>query len=99
MKGRFQNWIFGCDICQEVCPWNRFSRPTPEPGFRPLGEILNFSIQDWQSLTEEDFKRIFSHSPLKRAKFAGLQRNIRFVTNRAMEEGHKAAGNRTEPEE
>lgn len=57
MKGKFDNWLFGCDVCQEVCPWNRFSSPTHETAFSPIPEILNFSTQDWEELTEENFKK------------------------------------------
>lgn len=81
MKHQFDNWMFGCDVCQDVCPWNRFSRPHTEPGFTPLHEILNFSLKDWNELTEEGFKNIFRHSPLKRPKYAGIQRNLRFISN------------------
>ncbi|MCC7524126.1 MAG: tRNA epoxyqueuosine(34) reductase QueG, partial [Chitinophagaceae bacterium] len=79
MKGKFNNWIFGCDICQEVCPWNRFSTPNHEPEFEPLPEILNFNTSDWDDLTEESFKKIFKHSPLKRSKFKGIKRNLEFI--------------------
>jgi epoxyqueuosine reductase len=79
MKGQFDNWMFGCDTCQDVCPWNRFSKPTREEGFIPIPEILNFSTQDWEALTEDRFKKIFQHSPLKRSKFAGIQRNLKFT--------------------
>lgn len=78
-KGHFDNWLFGCDICQDVCPWNRFSRPAAEPAFTPLPEILDLSTQDWEALTEEAFKKIFRHSPLKRTKWAGIQRNLKFI--------------------
>ncbi|MEI6946549.1 tRNA epoxyqueuosine(34) reductase QueG [Paraflavisolibacter sp. H34] len=81
MKGQFQNWMFGCDVCQEVCPWNRFSQPHHEPGFTPLPEILNFTTRDWEALSEEAFKKIFKHSPLSRSKLKGIQRNIRFLKN------------------
>ncbi|MFT3702575.1 MAG: tRNA epoxyqueuosine(34) reductase QueG [Agriterribacter sp.] len=80
MKGKFDNWMFGCDICQEVCPWNRFSTPTKETAFTPVAQILNFTTQDWEDLTEESFKNIFKHSPLKRAKFQGIQRNLKFIS-------------------
>jgi epoxyqueuosine reductase len=80
MKGKFDDWMFGCDICQDVCPWNRFSRPNTEPAFTPLHQILEFSLKDWEALTEESFKTIFRHSPLKRAKFTGIQRNLRFIS-------------------
>ena len=79
MKGKFDNWLFGCDVCQEVCPWNRFSSPTNETAFSPIPEILNFSTQDWEELTEENFKKIFRHSPIRRAKFSGIKRNLRFI--------------------
>jgi epoxyqueuosine reductase len=82
MRGRFENWAFGCDICQEVCPWNRFARPHHESQLQPIPEILNFTTSDWEMLTEESFKKIFRHSPIKRTKFAGLQRNLRFLSLR-----------------
>ena len=78
-KGQFADWMFGCDVCQDVCPWNRFAKPTSEAGFKPIPEILNFTTKEWESLTEEAFKQIFRHSPLKRAKFQGIQRNIKFL--------------------
>ena len=79
MKGKFADWMFGCDTCQDVCPWNRFSKPHHEEGFRPLPEILNFSTREWEALSEEAFKKIFKHSPLSRSKYKGIQRNIRFL--------------------
>ncbi len=79
MKGKFDNWIFGCDVCQDVCPWNRFSKPNNEINFTPLPEILNFTKNDWEELTEESFKIIFKHSPLKRSKFDGVKRNLKFI--------------------
>ncbi len=79
MKGKFENWMFGCDICQDVCPWNRFSSPNNETEFIPVSEILNFSIKDWEELTEESFKKIFSHTPLSRSKFPGIKRNLNFL--------------------
>lgn len=79
MKGKFKNWMFGCDICQDVCPWNRFSKPHKEEQFAPLPELLNFSTHDWEALSEEAFKKIFKQSPLSRAKLKGIQRNIRFL--------------------
>lgn len=79
MKGTFENKLFGCDICQDVCPWNRFSKPTKEAGFTPLHEVLNFSKNDWEELTEESFKIIFRKSPLKRSKFEGIKRNLKFL--------------------
>lgn len=82
MKGKFDSWMFGCDTCQDVCPWNRFSRPGSEPAFAPIPEILNLSTKEWEMLTEERFRQIFKGSPLKRAKYKGIQRNITFTRNR-----------------
>jgi epoxyqueuosine reductase len=81
MKGKFGDWMFGCDVCQEVCPWNRFAIPHEEEKFKPIAEILEYSKKDWESLTEESFKKIFKHSPLKRSKFSGIQRNLRLIKN------------------
>ena len=80
MKGQFANKMFGCDICQDVCPWNRFSKKTNETSFTPLPQILNFSTSDWEELTEESFKIIFKDSPLKRSKYAGIKRNLQFIS-------------------
>lgn len=80
MKGRFQDWMFGCDTCQDVCPWNRFSRPHNELQFTPIPEILNLATQEWEAMSEEAFKTIFKHSPLKRTKYKGIQRNLHFNT-------------------
>lgn len=79
MKGKFENWMFGCDICQDVCPWNRFAKPTQETEFTPLPEILNLTTQEWEEMTEETFKKIFRHSPLSRAKYRGIKRNLNFL--------------------
>jgi epoxyqueuosine reductase len=79
MKGRFENWMFGCDICQDVCPWNRFSKPNEEVAFQPIPELLNLTTKEWEQLSEEAFKKIFKHSPLSRSKHKGIQRNIRFL--------------------
>lgn len=79
VKGKFQNWIFGCDICQDVCPWNRFAKPHNESRFNPSPEFQNMRSDDWKELTEDVFQRVFKHSPLKRAKYEGLKRNIRFL--------------------
>ena len=80
MKGKFENWMFGCDICQDVCPWNRFSKPTNETAFTPLPEILNFTTTDWEELTEESFKVIFKNSSLKRSRYEGIRRNLKFLS-------------------
>lgn len=82
MKGKFEDWMFGCDICQDVCPWNRFSKPHSEERFLPNDEILNFSKSDWEEITEEEFRKIFRKSPVKRTKFTGLTRNIKFLSDR-----------------
>lgn len=79
MKGKFDDWIFGCDVCQDVCPWNRFSKSTAEISFKPFYEVLNFTKNDWEELTEESFKNIFKDSPLKRTRFEGIKRNVKFI--------------------
>ena len=79
MKGKFDNWMFGCDVCQDVCPWNRFSTPNTEIGFTPIPEVLNLSTSHWEEMTEETFKTIFKNSPLKRSKFGGIKRNLHFI--------------------
>jgi len=77
-KGKMENWVFGCDICQDVCPWNRFSKPHNEPRFEPQG-WQNFSGQEWQEMTREVFQKVFKKSAVKRTKFEGLMRNLRFI--------------------
>ena len=77
--GKMDNWMFGCDVCQEVCPWNRFSRPHSEPAFEPEPEWMQMSRSDWQELTLESFNRLFKKSAIKRTKFEGLKRNIAFL--------------------
>ncbi|MCW3085749.1 MAG: queG [Bacteroidetes bacterium] len=79
VKGKMDNWMFGCDVCQDVCPWNRFSKPHSEPHFNPNGELLHMTQKDWQEITEETFKRVFKNSAVKRTKFSGLKRNIEFL--------------------
>lgn len=79
MKGKFDNWMFGCDTCQDVCPWNRFSKPHQEPDFEPIPSILNLSTKEWESLSEDSFQQLFRHSPIKRSKFKGIQRNLQFL--------------------
>ncbi|MBO9583591.1 MAG: tRNA epoxyqueuosine(34) reductase QueG [Flavobacterium sp.] len=79
MKGKFDEWMFGCDTCQDVCPWNRFSKPHSEPLFNPNPDLLSFTKKDWLEITEETFKLVFKNSPIKRTKFDGLKRNIKFL--------------------
>ena len=79
MKGKFDDWAFGCDVCQDVCPWNRFSKPHKEPLLNPNPELLSMSKKDWTELTEETFNAVFRNSPLKRAKYEGLKRNVNFL--------------------
>jgi epoxyqueuosine reductase len=78
-EGKMDNWLFGCDVCQDVCPWNRFSKPHTEQAFTAHKEILNLSSQEWEALEESTFDTFFKHSPLKRSKWKGLQRNIQFI--------------------
>ena len=78
-KEQMEGWMFGCDICQEVCPWNRFSTPHNEPQFEPKEELLEMPRRDWTELTQEVFSKIFSKSAIKRTKFKGLKRNIDFL--------------------
>ena len=79
VKGKFDNWMFGCDTCQDVCPWNRFSKTHTEQAFTPLNEVLHYTTADWEMLTEESFKTIFINSPIKRTKYAGVKRNLKFI--------------------
>lgn len=79
MKGKFEDWAFGCDICQDICPWNKFSKPHQEPLFEPNSAILNMSKKEWQDITNETFGVVFKNSAIKRTKFQGLQRNIAFL--------------------
>jgi epoxyqueuosine reductase len=78
-EGKMDNWLFGCDVCQDVCPWNRFSKPHTEQAFTAHKEILNLSSHEWEALEESTFNILFKHSPLKRSKWKGLQRNIQFI--------------------
>jgi len=79
-KGKFENWMFGCDICQEVCPWNKFSQEHSEPDFYPHKELLNLTKSEWEELTEDVFDKLFVGSAVKRTKFEGLKRNVRFLS-------------------
>ncbi|WP_097046487.1 tRNA epoxyqueuosine(34) reductase QueG [Flagellimonas pacifica] len=78
-QGKFDDWMFGCDVCQDVCPWNRFSKPHSQPLFNPHPELLSMDKKDWEEITEDVFRQIFKKSAVKRTKFAGLQRNIKFL--------------------
>ncbi len=78
-KEQFKDWMFGCDVCQDVCPWNRFSKPNNILEFTPIPQILNLSRNEWEEMSEETFKELFKHSPLKRSKYAGIKRNLRFI--------------------
>lgn len=79
MRGHFDDWVFGCDTCQDVCPWNRFSKSHNEPLFNPNPALLSMTKRDWEEMTEETFKIVFKDSPVKRTKFEGLKRNINFL--------------------
>jgi epoxyqueuosine reductase len=79
-KDNMENWVFGCDICQDVCPWNRFSKPHSQPKFEPQG-WEKFSQSDWQEMTKEVFSKVFRKSAVKRTKFEGLKRNIKFISD------------------
>ena len=78
-QGKMEDWMFGCDICQDVCPWNRFSTPHNEPLLNPKPNLLGLNKKDWQDLTEEVFRDLFKNSAVKRTKFDGLKRNIGFL--------------------
>ena len=78
-KGKFEDWMFGCDLCQDVCPWNRFSEPHKEPLFTPHADLLEMTKNDWEEITQDVFQKIFQKSAVKRTKFSGLTRNIEFL--------------------
>lgn len=79
VKGKFDDWMFGCDVCQDVCPWNRFSKPHSEPLFQANPELLSFTKKDWEEITEDVFKKVFKNSAVKRTKIEGLKRNVEFL--------------------
>ncbi len=81
MKGKLDDWAFGCDVCQDVCPWNKYSKPHKEPLFDANPELLSYSKKDWEEITEETFKAVFKNSAVKRTKYEGFQRNINFLKN------------------
>lgn len=78
-KGKMDNWMFGCDVCQDVCPWNRFSKVTKEARFKPSLSLLDLTNNDWKNLQLETFDLLFQKSAVKRTKFEGLKRNIQFI--------------------
>jgi len=78
-KGKMDNWMFGCDVCQDVCPWNKFSVLNQEPEFTPHPELLGMTQADWQEITQETFQKVFKTSAVKRTKYLGLKRNIEFL--------------------
>ena len=80
-KGKFNDWMFGCDVCQDVCPWNRFSKSHNEPLFDPHPELLSMTRKDWEEITQETFNKVFKNSAVKRTKYSGLTRNIRFLND------------------
>lgn len=82
VKGKFENWIFGCDICQDVCPWNSFSKPHEEPRFNSSSDFSGLTPTEWKEMTHEVFEKVFKDSAVKRAKFEGLKRNIRFASEK-----------------
>ena len=77
--GKMDNWMFGCDVCQDVCPWNRFSTIHNEAAFEPIPKLLNMSSKDWEEITDDVFRQVFKESPIKRTKHAGISRNINFL--------------------
>lgn len=79
-KGKMDNWMFGCDVCQDVCPWNRFSKPHNQAEFNPHDQLLKMNKSDWEDISEELFREVFRKSAVKRTKYAGLKRNIKFIT-------------------
>lgn len=82
---KMEDWMFGCDICQDVCPWNRFSVPHSQPKFEPNEFLKNFRKGEWKELTQDVFSEIFKKSPVKRTKFVGLKRNIEFLNRKNLE--------------
>ncbi len=78
-KNQMEDWVFGCDICQDVCPWNRFSKQHNEPLFAPKENLLEMTKKDWQELTEETFGKVFKKSAVKRTKYVGVKRNVGFL--------------------
>ncbi len=88
-KGKWKQWIFGCDICQDVCPWNQKARPTTEPAFQPAEALLEITKSGWENLDKPTFKKLFKGTAVERTGFKGLQRNIRFVKENGHTPGHQ----------
>lgn len=82
LSEQFQDWVFGCDICQDVCPWNRFSHPHSETKFQPNENLLDFTKKDWEELTQETFNEVFRKSAVKRTKYSGFMRNIQYLNEK-----------------
>ncbi|MBZ9787188.1 tRNA epoxyqueuosine(34) reductase QueG [Psychroflexus sp. CAK57W] len=78
-QDKFEDWMFGCDICQDVCPWNRFSKPHNQPLFNPHPDLLSYDKKDWEEITKDVFNEIFRKSAVKRTKFEGLKRNMNYI--------------------
>lgn len=79
-RDKMEGWMFGCDICQDVCPWNRFAKPHQHDAFEPLPAILNLSTAEWEAMDEDFFRTLLRHSPIKRSKWKGIQRNLKFLS-------------------
>lgn len=79
LSSKMNGWAFGCDICQDVCPWNRFAQAHTEAHFKPIPQVLNLSIKEWEALSEKDFKQYFKQSPIARSKWKGMMRNIKAI--------------------
>ena len=82
-KGKMDDWMFGCDVCQDVCPWNRFSKPHSEPLFNPHPELLAMTRKDWEEITEEIFRKMFRKSAVKRANYKKIKENIKFLEDKS----------------
>jgi epoxyqueuosine reductase len=78
-KGKLDNWMFGCDVCMDVCPWNKFAKPHQTPQFKPSEQLLQMSKRDWEEITEDIFNTLFQGSPLQRTQYQGIKRNIKFL--------------------
>lgn len=92
--GDFKNWAFGCDICQQVCPWNRFSKPHHEPDFDPKPALMELTADQWHGMTEVLFEELFQGSPVKRTKYEGLKRNLSYLRGKVHHRGTEAKEDR-----